>query len=547
MLHTTRSLLLAMGVLLTTTVRPQCTETAQNKVLLVGDSWAFFMGVDQTINEVLAKWGHSGYRYYTNLTLAENGAETDDFLGMDKQAEITDRLLNDPGIKVVHLSIGGNDVLGDCNVSFTPEQTDSLRQALFYRLQHVITFILGVRPDIHVLWSGYMYPNFEEVIEDLAPLQTIHPFYGTWQDMGFPTFIQLNTILNDFSALLEGYADTTDRVSFVSATGLMQHAFGQNTTLGVPPGGSYPPSTAPLPFGFVDYPSPKSSMRNYGLTRDCFHLSASGYREMVELHARKFYHKFLMDDQYLISSGSQDGSVSSQGAVSSTLQLGTAGTEQFATVLTFATTDMQQAIVDGASIFLRRTGLTGDDPLSSTLQVKVKSGAFGTAFEVEAVDYFASPDASGSACRFGSNGGNGHWIRLDLPTELLPYLSQTAATQFILSAPGFTQGVMTFNDASDPELAPVLNLRFGELVTATGPVPNDERHEVFPNPTDGPLHLNVTGEQVLDVQVFDLLGQLVLHRHAPGALVDLSALPAGQYLIHLRTTSGSSVQRVARW
>jgi hypothetical protein len=163
------------------------------------------------------------------------------------------------------------------------------------------------------------------------------------------------------------------------------------------------------------------------------------------------------------------------------------------------------------------------------------------------VDYFASPDASGSACRFGSNGGNGHWIRLDLPTELLPYLSQTAATQFILSAPGFTQGVMTFNDASDPELAPVLNLRFGELVTATGPVPNDERHEVFPNPTDGPLHLNVTGEQVLDVQVFDLLGQLVLHRHAPGALVDLSALPAGQYLIHLRTTSGSSVQRVARW
>lgn len=240
MLHSTRTLLLAVGVLLATTARPQCTEATQNKVLLVGDSWAFFMGVDQTINEVLAKWGHSGHRYYTNLTLAENGAETDDFLGMDKQAEIADRLLNDPVIKVVHLSIGGNDVLGDWHVSFTPEQTDSLRLAVFDRLHQVITFILGVRPDIHVLWSGYMYPNFEEVIEDLAPLQTIHPFYGTWQDMGFPSFAQLNNILNDFSALLEGYADTTYRVSFVSATGLMQYAFGQNSALGVPPGGSYP-------------------------------------------------------------------------------------------------------------------------------------------------------------------------------------------------------------------------------------------------------------------------------------------------------------------
>jgi lysophospholipase L1-like esterase len=547
MLYSTRTLLLVIGVLLTTTARPQCAETAQNKVLLVGDSWAFFMGVDQTINEVLSKWGHSGYQYYTNLTLAENGAETDDFLGMDKQAEIADRLLNDPGIKVVHLSIGGNDVLGDWHVSFTPEQTDSLRQAVFDRLHQVITFILGVRPDIHVLWSGYMYPNFEEVIEDLAPLQTIHPFYGTWQDMGFPSFAQLNNILNDFSALLEAYADTTDRVSFVSATGLMQYTFGQNSALGVPPGGSYPSGTAPLPLGYLDYPSPKSSMRNYGLTRDCFHLSASGYLEMIDLHTRKFYHKFLMDDQYLFSSGTQDGSVSSLGAVSGTLQLGTSGSEQFATVLTFATTDMQQSIVDGASIFLRRSGLSGDNPLGGPLDVKVKSGAFGTGFELEAVDYFAAPDASGTACRFGSNGGDGHWIRLDLPEEMLPYLSQTTATQFIISAPGFTQGVVTFSDASDPELAPVLNLRFGELATATEPTAKDNTHAVFPNPTDGHLYLNTTGEQVIDVQMFDMLGLMVLQRNAPGTMLDLSALPAGHYLLHMRTNKGRTIQRITRW
>lgn len=97
--------------------------------------------------------------------------------------------------------------------------------------------------------------------------------------------------------------------------------------------------------------------------------------------------------------------MSSQGAVSGTLQLGTSGSEQFATVLTFATTYMQQSIVDGASIFLRRSGLSGDNPLDGPLDVKVKSGAFGTGFEVEAVDYFAAPDASGSACRFTDRTG----------------------------------------------------------------------------------------------------------------------------------------------
>ncbi|MBK7239162.1 MAG: SGNH/GDSL hydrolase family protein [Flavobacteriales bacterium] len=143
----------------------QCSEDATNKVLLVGDSWAFFMGVDQTINTVLERWGHSDARYLTNLTIAENGAETDDFLTAEKQDEIEARLIAEPSIKVVHLSIGGNDVLGDWNVEMTTQQTDSLEASVRARLVQVIDFILNVRPDVHVLWSGYMYPNFEEVIE----------------------------------------------------------------------------------------------------------------------------------------------------------------------------------------------------------------------------------------------------------------------------------------------------------------------------------------------------------------------------------------------
>ncbi len=30
-------------------------------------------------------------------------------------------------------------------------------------------------------------------------------------------------------------------------------------------------------------------------------------------------------------------------------------------------------------------------------------------------------------------------------------------------------------------------------------------------------------------------------------MLDLSALPAGQYLLHMRTTKGRTIQRITRW
>ncbi len=251
----------------------QCNETPGPKVLLVGDSWAFFMNADQTINNVFRKWGFSNYRYLTNLTLSENGAKTTDFLKPEKQEEMVLQILENPSIEVVHLSIGGNDVLGNWKVSFSQAQTDSLRNEVSARLLELIDYIKSVRPGIRILWSGYVYPNFGEVIQT-SFLGNNHPFYSNWQRMEFPTFLELNTILNDFSAQVEAYCATDPQVDFINATGLMQYTFGQNTPLGIAPGGSYAAGTVPLPAGMPDYPSPQNSMRDYFLTKDCFHLSA---------------------------------------------------------------------------------------------------------------------------------------------------------------------------------------------------------------------------------------------------------------------------------
>lgn len=529
-------------------VHGQCSESDENRVLLVGDSWAFFMGVDQTINTILERWGHSNTTFYTNLTIAENGAETDDFLSVEKQTEIQARIDADPSIKVVHLSIGGNDVLGDWHVSFTQAQTDSLRASVEERLIQVIEFIKGTRPDIHILWSGYAYPNFGEVIEDLAPFQSIHPFYDTWEGMGFPTFEQLNTILNDFSASVSAYCDSDPRVDFVDCTGLMQHTFGQDDPLGVPPGGSYAPFIAPLPHGFVDYPSPQSSMRDYGIFLDCFHLSPAGYRDMIDFHTRKFYHKFLMHDQYMLSEGGvRDGSISSTGEVSNQLLLGEVDGVGRSTLLSFGTAGQLMPMVSAASIFLRRQSLDGTNPVESTVQVRIVNGQFGASADVEATDLAATFDGNESACRFGSIDGNGHWIRIDLPAPLLPFIAGGSTTQFILSLPGAVGGMVTFSDASDPDFAPVLDLTFEELSTEVQDAPIDGTEiSVFPNPTSGPVSIDAHGSQVLGLQLFDMLGHLIW-RSSSFSNADLGDLPRGAYMLMITTTIGSTMERVVRW
>lgn len=526
----------------------QCAETDETKVLLVGDSWAFFMGVDQTIDNAFEKWGHSHYKFFTNATIAENGAETNDFLTAAKQDEIQAQLDANPSIEVVHLSIGGNDVLGDWDVTYTQAQTDSLVDAVRVRLIQVIDFIKTAKPGIKIVWSGYAYPNFEEVIESAAPFQTNHPYYSNWEGMGFPSFGQLNSILNNVSSQMETYCLTDPQVHFVNATGLMQYTFGQNTALGVPPSGSYPPFSQPLPFGDYTYPSPKNSMRDYLLTKDCFHLSPKGFSDLIEYHTQKFYHKFLMDDMYLLSEGGpKDGSVSSLGNVSNTIDLGEAAGESFSSLLSFNTTQMPDTTLVGASIFLRRESLTGANPISNNLQIKIVNGNFGATADVEVADYAATGDAMGTPCLFGSNNGNGHWIRLDLPSSFFPFINNHAATQFLLSAPNATGGKVTFNDASNPDFAPVLNLNYQKPNTAIStPILAENAISLYPNPSTSFLNIQTNGKRIKEISFLNTLGQNVLQRNDGQHYIDIASLASGIYVVIIETYEGKTVKKMVK-
>ncbi len=545
----TLSALLVLGSM---AANSQCVEIPKNRVLLVGDSWASFMNADQTITNGLRILGHSDKKFTSSVVIAENGAETNDFLTQSKQDAIQALIDANPEIDIIHLSIGGNDVLGDWNISFTQEQTDSLEVAVAGRLIQVIEFLKSTRPGMRVFWAGYTYPNFEEVIEEIAPFQSSHPFFGTWDGMQRPNFLQINTVLNDFSDSVAVYTDADPQVDFVRAQGILQYAYGQDTPLGVAPGGTYPAFSQPLPLGDPAYPSPKQTMRLYaGIFTDCFHLSTAAYLTMFTYQGEQFYQNFFMDDMYTISEGgNMDGSVSSAGDVSNTIMLGEADGNEVAAVVSFNTQQMADTTLVGASIFLRRESITGTNPIAANdIMVTMVNGTFGTSAAVEAVDFVDTGDASGEPCKHGSfnnNSRDGHWVRLDLTAEMLANISASDHIQFMISVPGFTGGSITFNDASDPSKAPKLNLKYGEEPSAVSEIRAAKELPVYPIPTVGPLTVDVATNSVRSIDVINVLGAVVLQPAVSNNRIDISSLPNGTYILRITTDEGISAKRIIK-
>lgn len=541
-------LLLCFSVMFYGYSSAQCSEVNQPKVLLIGDSWAAFMNTDQTISDAFKNWGHSNYKFVSNSIVAENGAETDDFQKVSKQNEIVNLLNANPSIEAVHLSIGGNDVLGSWKVSFTPGQTDTLLQQVSERLDSIVRFLKSAKPGIKIVWSGYTYPNFAEVVAMPGLLSGAqHPFYSTWDKMEKPTFFQLNGMLNRFSDSVAAYANLDPQVDFVKATGLMQYTFGQAAPLGVAPGGTYPAYSVPMPEGDPAYPSPKQSMRDYfGVTLDCFHLSPKGYLDLIEYHTQKFYHKFLMDDLYLLSEDNYNtGGVSSLGNFSA-LSIGGDNTEFFGAQLSFNTTAMADTTLAKASIFLRRESLTGASPLNGTVDIKVKNGNFGASASVEASDYTAAGDEIGNPCVFGNSANDGNWIRFDLPASLYPYINNGNNTQFIITTPGFNTGELTFSGANDPDYAPVLNLKYGTPTVAVKEVDAAIKFSVYPNPAQEQLQIEGVYDEILRLQVVNIFGQEIELNHLNERSVSTANLPSGNYFISITTKQGTATKRFVK-
>lgn len=258
---------------------PASAQATVPRVLVVGDSWADYVWQQRTVRQVLAQAGHADKTERGALT-AVSGTTAAQwasplFLGL-----ITTELAVYPTIDVVHLSIGGNDLLGNWNASMGPVAEQALMAQVMADIEIVVNHIRAQRPGIQIVMVGYDYSNFRE----MAPIFS----WGwlLWLYLGSPSPSRMGHALGDFAALRAAYSLQNADVHYIHNYGLMQWFFGY-PLYGAPrfavPFPGQAPSFLPLPGGSADHPSPPTAMY------DSFHLNPNGYQVLVANAVYHFY------------------------------------------------------------------------------------------------------------------------------------------------------------------------------------------------------------------------------------------------------------------
>ncbi len=253
---------------------------AQNRVLIVGDSWAQLQIDNDTHAQIFNDNGFSniGIDPASDQT-ADDGTEASDWAAPSQLQIIGDAISANIDIDTVQVTLGGNDFLSEWNNDMTMAEQDALKQQIINDLNTIIDYILAQDDNIEVVMSFYDYPNFVDTLDGISGIvcNSLHT------NMAQPSVTELNTASVFFEQAFSSVAEDNPRVFHVSHLGLMQSFFGFPDD-GILPGDILPP-------GVIDRPSPIESMRDFGLgIRDCFHLSPEGYIFLVQNLFDGYYH-----------------------------------------------------------------------------------------------------------------------------------------------------------------------------------------------------------------------------------------------------------------
>jgi hypothetical protein len=70
--------------------------------------------------------------------------------------------------------------------------------------------------------------------------------------------------------------------------------------------------------------------------------------------------------------------------------------------------------------------------------------------------------------------------------------------------------------------------------------------DIFPNPTDGLVHLKMANNRIQNVELYDTLGQKVKTFQPEYDVIDISQLERGIYIMKLKTASGVLTQKIVK-
>ena len=156
---------------------------AEKRIVLIGDSWTQFPWLDGSFQHVLdynygtgayevegtytAIGGTSAEQWAGNFVVPpEYGIPEPPGPGPGGDWGLLDRLgytlLANPSIDIIHMSLGGIDLLLRWNSLLAEEEKRAIWKDITRNVDKVIRFAKRVRPGIKVLWVGYDYLNITE-------------------------------------------------------------------------------------------------------------------------------------------------------------------------------------------------------------------------------------------------------------------------------------------------------------------------------------------------------------------------------------------------
>lgn len=532
-------LLVSIIFLLNTVNYSQCKSNEQ-KLLVLGDSWAFFSWTYNSYNENMDRFGLSDYKTYSTPILSVNGTKASNFFTPARTQALTDALNNNPSIEHVHFSLGGNDILGTYHTSNTTAQNQQDYYTLMVDVKAGIDIVHSINPNVKVFLAGYDYPNFEESIQEfIIPSQ--HPFYDKWDGMGQPTATQLNAVITDVIDLFIDSANVWNNVEFVNNLGLMQNTYGQSTPLAVAPGGTYAAGSLNVPGGLTDYPSPLASLNLGG--NDSFHLSNNGFEHFIKRHFKEYYWDELRDyDAEIVATDkNMNGTVNANSVTTDSITVGAN-----ASILTFNTSSLNsQSNIADASIFLKRNDLIGDNLKEDELFLEIKTNNFGASLQLELDDYNSQSDASSTACTYGSVEDNESWLRVDIPYNMLPYINKSGTTQFRLKYNNVTaNNNFIFNNSNDPEKQPILDIKYGGFSNVEETL-TTLNVQTYPNPFTNEVIVESI-RTINNIFITDINGRIITtleNLQKKYVSVNTSDLKKGSYIINILNIDGTKVSK----
>lgn len=263
-------------------------EARTPRILVVGDSWAFLMGYQQSLGNVMARHGYEEYTDYLSIrhltavpgltakALARNRLGVLHNIGRALRAE--------PTIDIVHLSIGGNDGIALWSPMLSRAEEQEIVDEIVGNVRRIVEYILAVRPNIRVAICGYDYMDYH----------TRH----------VPPRVYNAAAVRLARHIIE-MVKTIDRCEYVNNFGLMQYEFGypgpfddENIPVvylphEVPFPGNAGSDYTPLAGGDIAYPSPAYTLSYGPLATTSIHLNRAGYERIALNCLEQYYFDWL--------------------------------------------------------------------------------------------------------------------------------------------------------------------------------------------------------------------------------------------------------------